>query len=877
MVEENSDSLCGLLCGFSRGFTMHSSALASATRPLKKTLMRLLSRHLEQIVEHVGLAGHVGLVIAILFLSSSVPRLSAQQPDSGPAWKIGIGALAKAPDVVWIESLIEAGATELAVEVCRFRFDRSVPDSNAQAQWLMLLMHATAAESLGKIEWNAGAAPLQGAIDQLQVLDPKPTASGEPTYRNPWVHWKLLWCRRLLNEHALAAYLAVPGRKALQEWLLQSIRVGLDGIDGLELSVSKMQPDKPLLSRADRQRRDQTLPNEITASEILDLRGELELLRADLLYQRSQCYASDSDEQVAAATQMLSSIDRAGGRLPANWSHRPLLTLARAEAELQLGRHGAVLQSVEALWNALANEPNPQAKAWRIRSASLAIRSARLTKQWGIADAWMARAGGWEKDPELALEHLGILVQRDLDSVAPQSILELREQITDRFGRYWQQRVDAMLVSNPRFNSAQTPKTGTSMASLELFRIQARQAIAANEFQTAIEKLQQAELTASKLDASQEAFQFAMQIAALIERIGQPSASADEFYRAAISYPESPQASSAAMMSAWLIRKSDTSLDPEARLLQQKIFLQRLRETALLWPTSPSAQKASEMLDIQWLTSGQYIACLEFWKEYLAKDPQVSELALRRWLLVALVTQDDWLEKPSQDPQGVGKAALELKVALLDAQQPAQRMALETWMDTIKPQRRWSVDPVAILQRPAPSDSISQIAEAWNRCEARWQQGTGRAEDIEELEQLRKKLGEFPDGVSSGFQVRLGRFLEFGRLVLPAGDRTETDEAKLRQKLEARISKEPKSLWWVYRSARAMQRTSQLREVSLGWYRQMASGVAAGTEPWFEARARSVEVLRAVGQESKAVELGQLVLASYPNLSEEWKKRFGAF
>jgi hypothetical protein len=57
----------------------------------------------------------------------------------------------------------------------------------------------------------------------------------------------------------------------------------------------------------------------------------------------------------------------------------------------------------------------------------------------------------------------------------------------------------------------------------------------------------------------------------------------------------------------------------------------------------------------------------------------------------------------------------------------------------------------------------------------------------------------------------------------------------------------------------------------------MAAGVVAGTEPWLEARARSVEVLRAIGQESKAVELGQLVLASYPNLSEEWKKRFGSY
>jgi hypothetical protein len=175
---------------------------------------------------------------------------------------------------------------------------------------------------------------------------------------------------------------------------------------------------------------------------------------------------------------------------------------------------------------------------------------------------------------------------------------------------------------------------------------------------------------------------------------------------------------------------------------------------------------------------------------------------------------------------------------------------------------------------------MSQIVEVWNRSEGSWHQGglgAEDAQDIEQLEQLRKRLGESTDGVPGGFQVRLDRYLEFGRLVLPKADQINADPMMLRQALEARISKEPRSLWWVYRSARAMQQTSQLREVSLGWYRQMASGVVAGTEPWLEARARSVEVLRAIGQESKAVELGQLVLASYPNLSEEWKKRFGSY
>jgi hypothetical protein len=116
-----------------------------------------------------------------------------------------------------------------------------------------------------------------------------------------------------------------------------------------------MEPDKPILTKSQRETKDKTLPNEVTAAEILDLKGELELLRIDMLYQRSQCYPYGSDEQISAATQMLSSIDRASSQLPATWTNRPLLNLAQAEAQLQLGRHPAVQKSLDELWDSLGN------------------------------------------------------------------------------------------------------------------------------------------------------------------------------------------------------------------------------------------------------------------------------------------------------------------------------------------------------------------------------------------------------------------------------------------------------------------------------------------------------------------------------------------
>jgi hypothetical protein len=174
------------------------------------------------------------------------------------------------------------------------------------------------------------------------------SASG--SLREPWIDWKSTWCRRWVQQRALAALLAVPGREQAKQWTLGSIRRALDDIDANQQVVQKLQPRK--LTAAQRRTNSEAIP-EITASQILELRGDLELLRADLLYQRSQCYDPGSDDRVAAATEMLSSIDRALQRLPGDWSHRPLLAIARASALLQLGQATDSLRDLDKLWEEL--------------------------------------------------------------------------------------------------------------------------------------------------------------------------------------------------------------------------------------------------------------------------------------------------------------------------------------------------------------------------------------------------------------------------------------------------------------------------------------------------------------------------------------------
>ncbi|MFN6401949.1 MAG: tetratricopeptide repeat protein [Planctomycetota bacterium] len=796
----------------------------------------------------------------------------------------GTQALSQPPDQIWIQSLVQTGAASLAMDVCTSRTDLCMPGSNAHAQWRMLGLHAQTVVSLEKIDWNS---PFDGlsAIQNQLVISPStkrstPTNSDAQGARDPWIRWKKLWCLRLMQQHSLAAYLAVPSRKEHQQWLLQSIRLGLDELEELEQAVLKMEPDKPILTKSQRETKDKTLPNEVTAAEILDLKGELELLRIDMLYQRSQCYPYGSDEQISAATQMLSSIDRASSQLPATWTNRPLLNLAQAEAQLQLGRHPAVQKSLDELWNSLGNSLSSEAKTWQQSAACMAIRSARMTQNWELADAWFARVGDWKNSPELAIENLAMMVDRKQErSVEPADILSMRKAISERFGKYWEQRVDALLVSADSSKLSEQAGVGNSMSSLELFRIQARQALAAKRFQEAIEKLQQAELAASKSGKTLEAFQFALQIAAVLEQMQQPSASADEFYRAAISYPETPKAPDAALMSAWLIRNPESPLDIESQANRLATYLQRLKETALVWPQSEPANKSIQMLETRWLGSGDFIAMMDFWSDYLAKEPKGLQQATARWLLGALVTQEDWLEGSVTDSPKLNKSITRLQESILQAaksQEPSElnssatQQALLEWINVHQPDRRWHRDSDSWQPLVDSDDWLGQLASTWNRCETAWQNGSLSQPMLQELLAQRQLAMDRGVGTSPQGTLRLDRFVDLAQIEMQA-----MDSGQLKRDLQERIAKEPKSLWWVYRSARTMQRTDGLSEDSLGWYRQMANGVKPGSEPWLEARARSIQVLESLGDSVKAKQLRDLVVAFFPDLPSKWQSRLG--
>jgi len=816
--------------------------------------------------------------------------------------RIGMPLLTQSPDEAWIESLIRQDLPDIAQTACKTRIAFLLPDSDAFAQWMMLLLASESAVGVNAVDWSNPGPQLDALLQSLSETA-KPS-NGTP--REPWIQWKLLWSRRWIQQRSLAAFLAVPNRELARQWTLASIRTAIDGVESLDKIVSQLKPRK--LNASQRRKPGDPSP-EITSAQILDLRGDLELLKADLLYQRSQCYPPASDDRIAAATEMFSAIDRAMQRLPGDWSHRPLLLIARTTAQLQLGQNKDALRDLQQLWDELerVTKPHPEQGAWKISIAANAARACRELQQWDTAQQWLDRVGGWTISPELAMENFALEIQRNTD-LKPETVLAQKRDLGSRFGSYWEQRADALLVSNPLFRPSENPGSNSaSMAALEIFRIEVRQLLAAKKWDAAIEKLGQAELAASKQSNVAEAFGFAMQVAAALESKGDHVLAADEFHRAAISYPDQAKAPAASLMSAWLIRTPDPKTDVEAQQWQRANYRQRLIDTTLQWPASDAATQATQWVEQEMLGRDDLPALLNLWHERMKAHPNPEPLvqtAASRLLLAHLLTQEDWLEPPFAESSKLDSPRNALRDSLLRSASKGTTDSLKPWLDSLSSKPNWSTislrdglpltpwtPDVSAVADNGTRDPVDRFTLLWHACDraadAYWHgPETERASANQLLAKLLPQLVEsipaktsVPEKETKGMSLELGprirerilRSIEYYRICL--GVSTSSDNAVIGE-LKTRQAKEKKSLWWLYRTARAMQTLEPHRDSAIALYRQMATGVPAGSDVWLEARARTVQTLRARGDNTNANQLRDLVFATYPSAAAEWRSRF---
>ncbi len=807
-----------------------------------------------------------------------------QEPPSRP---YGMSGIAQSPDIRWIESLIDDGFSKFALDACESRLKLHSQDSDPYAQWLMLAMHAQTATDLETFDFSSEPKGLDAIRNRLEER----SQSMRGTPREYWVRWKGSWCQWVIQQRALASYMAVPTREPLKEWVIASIRQSLDAVEQLQLDTRKLAtgPGKP-----------------ITNDQKLDLQGRLALLQADLLYQRSQCYPPMSDDRSAAAAEMLRSLDQALGKLPADWIHRPSLTIARIRGQILLGQYDDAIASANKLWDSLHAEDDARATSLQYEGA-LAIVGARASRLKGQADefrAWIERGGGPMASPELAIEQFAADLDRGGDQAAEKA-LEWKRAVGKQFGPYWEQRLDAILVSN---NSA--TQRNSKMPSLEILRIEIRQLLNAKRSEEAIEKLRQAEFAAAQLQAEEEAFAFGMQVAAVHDSQGQRDQAATAFFEVASRYPGQPKAAAASLMGAWLIRPTiDANVEPSTK--DRSLYRERLLATALKWPTTDGAKQAVDWFERDCLSQDAVVPILQLWTERTAASKKTSS-SIGRYLFGMCIANDAWVEPASKLHVDLDEALKSLRESLVDSYSEVDRDRLRTWITTTAFDLRWSTEKVDgdsttwlgnlsrlvsggasgasitddMLRESLSTwqeDPLARLGILWFACESRASAILSRSsapseQEYRQFDVLQRILkGErdldsaYPLG--SAVEASLRRSIRFYEM-LASG--IGGDWSSILKQLEQERDANKNSAWWLYRSARVLQSIEARRAEALPWYRLLASGFPAGSEAWLEARARTALTLRWSGDSKGADQLRDLVFATYPAAEAKWRSRFEA-
>jgi hypothetical protein len=839
---------------------------------------------------------------------------------------IGQSPSLESPDLGFIDAVNSLGLNELAIETCKTRQKMcGSSESDAWAQWTMVLMHSLATRISDDPRIVDDPDRIATDLKEVEawVLD----SSQSP--RHAWISLKLERCHWLIERRALAACLAVPARQKLREWALADLRKTLDKVEKLQVRI-QTSPERNAKSA------NRSGP---TTNQWINLTNDAILLQADLLLLRAQFYPIQSTERIAAATELLTSIEKAQKQIDLSWSGRPSVELVRCRALLLLDRPQEALTELMKL-NELIERPadpkRPSDPRWRERIAIVASETNRQLGKLTDANRWIEQAGGWTASPELAIEYFANLVASSKGASSQQELekaIGVKSEIGKQFGSYWQQRADAILVSNSSFapptkhNPATTPLS--SSLRVELLKSEAKQLLAAQQIPQAIDKLRQAEQSASNSKDENMAIDMAIRIAAIYAGNQEFEVAQSEFHRAAMTYRNATRAPDAAIMSVSL---TDPNARSDGKSISQRneSLRQRLSDIVVGWPDTVQAFKALASLDQLLIKNEQWTELGELWSKRLdgsnsgthsrseADRKACMDKATSRFFLICMMIQDEWLLRTySQEEYSSLKLALRgLQDQILrSCDGHPWRTGVEAICTLLHRSSAWTDNDLwplpnvsesksmpsvfldltfsneSLLEQSttqdSPTDPISALAVAWARSELIFQQI---------LRSKEKRLANDPKLVSalSSSLAVMGRTLaacderspqimstkqsllarNYLRLYGASIRCWNNDVSSGYEELFAAQKSNPKDPWWLYRSARIFATLADKREQSIKQFRLLASGFPAGSEVWLEARARTVQTYRMMNNESMANELAELVLATYPNLPAVWKNRF---
>lgn len=821
----------------------------------------------------------IAAIVVVIGLKSR--RCAAQTP---PAFGLTIEYVH--PDKIYVQSLIQSGLHELALQYVESRLgDRGESNaqlSNAAAQWLMLRadIHAAIVSSEISQQFDSPA-PLSTKL--VEIRNQLLRVPADP--RTPWLEWKALWCRWFVVRNATSLHMAAPTRTMLREWCLSELRDAIDKTDRL-IDAVKSIPTKDL---------PQSKPDGLDASQVTALLADSFLLKCDFISLRAASYPAKSDDRIAAGTQMQSTLDEAELRIARDWIDRDKLLIARAKSQIFLNLPTRSAEIIDSLLKAgKLDRPDLMMPA-----AAIAAESHRMLNNISLSEEWLQRAGGWRSSPGLAIEHFTNLLASSNGSEISKSqleqALETKKEIASLFGRYWESRADAIMLS--RQPKGISDDVNNVDLSLELVRTEVRQLLLAKRPLDAIDKMAQAEFVLAERNATKDALVLAMQSAAIWGMQKDYLNAANEFHRAAMSYPKESQSAEAALNAVAMLREqlktlSESTNDPDKKeSVAQVLSLRKqyLRDISNIWPISSQADAAVSELEVTLIADGKLVEIADLWLSRLEKidpqtiDPRKIQLYYNRattWLsLIAAHGSSPWLESSLLPADSL--PALPSKFERLHnlARIHALNVSSEDFLGRIFQRVGW--EPVLPVELPSWGDEapLLRLVQRWTQCEMALQNAllfavppAADASGLREILKQSETLRNSPDLHLLGPKLTV-HFLNHIDYYTIASKFLSGERDGIVEELKNKETLSPRDPWWIYKTARLFTTHPDLRDLALERYRRLASGFREGGDAWLDCRARSIHVLMLQNKRDEAKQLADLITSLYAELTETWRQR----
>ncbi len=560
-----------------------------------------------------------------------------------------------------LRKMCEEGLAKIALDYCRAQVTLYSEQAPLRARWAMREL-----ECAGQVALRVQDDALWKAIGQREAEYRKEFPE-DP--RLPWFGWQVARCELLHAQQALAQLLATPSAEQHRATALKSVRLILDYVAEVEKDIAQRLP----LTEPGRSTAKQQAPS----TELLELSTDCTLLKCEALLVRSKSYPMGSPDRRAAAADVVRTADAMLKRAPQDWAARDELLVARATAGMETGSRAESLQILLKILNGQAAElgtdaakPGMQfsAKA-RVRAGATAIDILCQDKKLSAAQEALQIVQQNFSGPEVALSQLRVrlasseALPNEKRSAELAAVIEQAKDVGTRFGPYWRNRAEALLLTN----ATSTSNDNASSTSTELVTVEVRQLLRAGQTAAAIAKLKTASENAQSNEDAEHAIEFAMQAAALMQRDKLWIDAADWLSRQAAANQKGKRAPAAQALAAWSIAQAiqqapGDSLKP--KLNEEELasrYQNALRDQLRLWPDAPECDKAEEYLSL-WLSKQNQISELAtFWldraRESQQKETQVR--AMHRWLSVVIgrlptseiMAQRQALQKAIEDKQ----------------------------------------------------------------------------------------------------------------------------------------------------------------------------------------------------------------------------------